>query len=568
MPRKLSTILHLCLITALVVGFGVLYFNDHAWGTWGDDSAGYIYLAGRMVQGEPLVYQDELATKGIEYFGDEKLARWLTPTHHQFINPNGTIASKYPIGASLVLYAASVLAGDSRAFYYVIPTLATVNLVLLYILGLQLFRFSRFRHVIAGLSAFGLGISNLYYDYAIAQPMREIPSITFMLLSALLLFGLRAENRWVKVLPAAGSALAFGMAFNIRETAAMITPALAVLAFGLLWQKKLSIKENFKKAAPYAAVFFITSVIAIIPTIMNSIDISQNKVAFKARDTGNVVLLSNIGHLETLTFSNIFNSEGKFRPGKGSLEHYIDVMERAVPLPYFLALVGLGLILLWRKSRMEAAFLFLWCFGILLIFSMWINPYSRYILPMFPMLMLLAVYGGVGFFVELAPKLFSRKSLQALMLLAVIGAGVFAYQPKVLDAQENLQEDVYRFKAISRNDLEQLYDIGEKLEGEKAVLLFTGDWQYGTSETLEAHTGLKTIRFPYDQRFVFDKEETDAFLEQLIEEYELYVWLDGTSSIEAVEWAANYTKETVWEGDFTFQPETAIISTEITQDTQ
>ena len=106
-PHKKKSLIHWLIggviIAAIVLLFGIIYFDDHAWGTWGDDSAGYIYLAGRMIQDKPLVYHDDLAQMGFDFFGDEKLARWLTPTHHEFINQEGWIASKYPVGASLLL---------------------------------------------------------------------------------------------------------------------------------------------------------------------------------------------------------------------------------------------------------------------------------------------------------------------------------------------------------------------------------------------------------------------------------------------------------------------------------
>ena len=130
---KWRTFLFIAGVSIFLAGiFGVLYFNDHAWGAWGDDSAGYIFLAGRMSMGLPLVYTDPIAADGLQFFGDEKLARWLTPTHHEFINPSGMIASKYPIGVSLLMFVVSKLAGTTDAFYVVTPLLAALNIVLTY----------------------------------------------------------------------------------------------------------------------------------------------------------------------------------------------------------------------------------------------------------------------------------------------------------------------------------------------------------------------------------------------------------------------------------------------------
>lgn len=560
--KTASLIFSIIIVISLFVGFSTIYFDDHAWGAWGDDSAGYIFLAGRLLNGDPVVYVDALAAAGLEFFGDEKLARWLTPTHHQFINPTGTIASKYPIGASLLLLAGAKLAGSSDGFYYVTPAFAALNVVLVYILALVVFPKERYRHAIGFLSAFILGVSNLYYDYAIAQPMREIPSITFLLLMAIFIFrGLRSQQNGLRYTMAVLSGIAFGMAFNIRETSVVVLPAVAVYVIWSLWQRELKPVKNIKKITPYIISFFLAVIVAIIPTIENSISISKEKVAFKARDTGSVVLLSNIGHLETLSFHNVFDNPGKFRPGKGALPHYWQIVQNATPMPYFLAFVLIGVVFLWRESvesRQRVTFLVLWSLGVLLLFSLWINPYSRYILPMYPALILLGVYGVFAFFRQFLVQLSLSKPVLTIVGIAVLGTFFLGYQPILAQVQENLQTEVYRFKAISKTDLETLQNIGiQILEREdQPVLLFTGVWQYGTSETLQAHTGLKTIRFPFDQRFEFNQSQVNAFFDQMLEQgYDLYIWVDSTSSADAFAWLEHVEVEEFTSEQFTFEPE-------------
>ncbi len=166
----LQGVLSVLIAIALGVGVGFLYFNDHAWGTWGDDSAGYIYLAGRMFMGDPLVYHDPLVQQGYSVLQDERTTRWLTPTHHFMINQHGVLASKYPIGASLLMYTAAKIAGSSYAFYLVNPLLAAVNISLVYWFVQLLFPAHRFRMLMGALSAVLLGVSGLYYDHALAQP--------------------------------------------------------------------------------------------------------------------------------------------------------------------------------------------------------------------------------------------------------------------------------------------------------------------------------------------------------------------------------------------------------------
>ncbi|MFC1598233.1 hypothetical protein ACFL2M_01735 [Patescibacteria group bacterium] len=566
--KRMTTIMtSIVFIVALVLGFSVLYFDDHSWGTWGDDSAGYVFLAGRMLAGEPLVYYDELAAAGLEFFGDEKLARWLTPTHHQFINTQGVIASKYPVGAPLLLLAGAKLYGSGAGFYLVTPVLAVLNLVLVYILALLLFPRQKFRHLIGFLSAISLGVSSLYYDYAIAQPMREIPSICFILLLAIfLILGVRQvksgekKHRWLAYGLFALSGLACGMAFNIRETAVLVVPGAIVFAMMVLWQKEVKIWTNIKKMLPYALTFLLAAIIAITPTIQNSINISKDKEVFKARDTSEVVVLSNIGHVESLSLQNIFDNQGKFRPGKGSLPHYWNIMQKSTPLPYFLVLVLVGIFYLWKESKPKTLFLVLWAFGVLTIFSLWVNPYSRYILPLFPPLILIGVYGLFALVQRFLPAVFKQKKIVTALAVVIAGAFIAGYQPIFASINENLITDVYRFKAISQNDLNTVIQIGEDLQAyEKPVLMFAGDWQYGISETMQAHTGLKTVRFPFEQRFEFDEEQVDAFFEQMkADGYTLFVWSDVTASADFFEWFAQQEVTEVSQHEFSFEPAVTI----------
>ncbi len=563
----LSLVLSGLFIFALVAGFGILYFNNHAWGTWGDDSAGYIYLAGRMMRDQPLVYQDALAKSGFEFFQDEKLARWLTPTHHQFINQSGFLASKYPVGASLLLYTGARIFGSDHGFYYVTPLLAVLNIMLLYILALLLFPKHKHRHVIGVLAGFSMGIANLYYDYAIAQPMREIPSITFILLIAIFCCVAaricRSKQKFAKagvLLSMVLAGAAFGMAFNIRETSVLMLPAIAVFAYISYRSISSSFRETVRALIAPIAVFCLFAAIAAIPTIQNSYNISKEKEVFKARDTSEVVILSNIGHVETLSLQNLFDNQGKFRPGKGSLPHYWKIMQQASPLPYFLLFVVIGIIYLWKESRARASLLVLWMLAFIGLFSLWVNPYSRYILPAFPALFLLGSYGMFAFFQQFLP-LITKKKLYIGVVTSVIAISfLFGYQPLLAQAMDNIHDDVLRFKAISQQDLLQLEYLGEQVQtAEQPVVLFSGDWQYGISETFEAHTGVKTIRFPLEQRFAFSPDQVYTFFDQMRESgYDLFVWVDETSSPELFDWLEQQHKEQIDIQQYSFQPDVFI----------
>lgn len=569
-------------ISAIVITtfFGIVFFNDHAWGAWGDDSPGYVYLAARMYEGKDLIYTDELAYQGYLFFNDEKLARWLTPTHHDFINTNGVVASRYPLGLSLIMYAVAVLFASTKAFYVVIPALATLNILLTYLLSVQLFKNHSHRYVIATFASISLGMTSLYYTYALSQPMREIPSITFLLLSALSLVLLNndrilsASKRLQWILYTIGAGLAsffFGMAVNIRETSLVVLPALFIYVLYLFFGKHMRSNSNHADSVrtttlfvTNVTVFVIILCITLIPTIYNSYQLSNEKEVFKQRDTSEVVLLSNIDHIQTISFSNIFGSEGKYKPNKGSLPQYWEVLQDVYPISYFLLFVLFGVILGFKHYRKETILLLVWISGTLLIFSMWINPYSRYILPLFPPLLILGAYGFTELAITLQRAIFQdSRVLQRISTVLVVVLCISAYVPGVMEMKDNvLYEDIYKNKAIAETDYDQLIAISSVIQNsdsQQPLVVFAGNWQYGISETFESHTGIKSIRYPLEQKFLFDESQVTNFFDNyILNTYDVYVWVDPSVSSEYYQWVQSLSPQLLLEQDYTFQEEVQI----------
>ncbi|MFH1537220.1 MAG: hypothetical protein ABID45_04480 [Patescibacteria group bacterium] len=550
--QKYTWVISIILILSITLGFGFLYFNDHAWGAWGDDSPGYLYLAGRMLQGEPLVFQDELVKKGIEHFGDERLARFLTPTHHEIISPDGWMASIYPIGFSIVMYLAAKISGTDLAIYYLTPLFAVANLILIFLISNLLFKLfqikNKFYWLFSLFAALTVGLSNLYYDYAISQPMREIPSLFFILIAVyLLLLGIRyakteSENRYFRLnyFCFIASILLLGFGLNIRHTGIAFLPAFAVLLYFYLKKKEL-IQKNLKSNLKLLIIIGVLLLIPLIPTIWNSYEISIHKEKFREKDTSGTVLVSNIDHVGSLSPVNMFDNQGKYKPGKGGLNLYWDIMSNMSLLPYFMVLVLLGIFYIWRQNKFISSFLVLWVLGFLALFSMWINPYSRYIIPVFPALAILGSFGLYFLITDIAPKLFKNKRVGQFLALLVVLSIVFIYSPVYTKIKQNIKEEVLINKAISKQDLLTLKEVGNQTKGEKSLLIFTGHWQYGLSETLETHTDIRTIRMPLEQqKFEFDEQKVKDFFDNLFEEgYKIYFWQDsGTQAV---------TNDFIWE---------------------
>lgn len=562
---KKSWIISIFLVVILSVGFSLVYFCNHAYGSWGDDSPGYIYLWGRLAQHKPLVYYSELTKKALDFFADEKLARWTTPTHHQIISPKGYLASKYPIGLSLLMYLFSWFTQNDTAIYWVLPACAVSCIILVYLIALKLFQEmpKYWRHSLAGLAGILLGINGLFYSYAVSQPMREIPSILFLLLSFyIILWALEkyGKSKVFYALVVLGM-LSYGFSINIRETSVIAAPLFLIL-LGELWQKTATKKANIKAYSIILGFALLGLIIGLIPSIINSVQITKYKEKFKKKDITSIAITSNFDHLSSFGIQNIFNNQGKFKPGRGGLNYYWQIIQQFSDAAFFLVLVVLGLIYLFKARPWLAGSLLWWLLSFLGIFCLWINPYSRYIMPLFPILAILGAYGLYIFSIKIIPRFFSNKKIIYGVQVLTLGIMLVSLYPNLLIIQDNLTQKTLLNKSISKTDLTQLKDLGGKLNAENDLLILTGDWEYGISETLEAHTGVQAIRFPLEmKRYDFNPEKVAEFFKQMEADYNnLYFWVDATTSAKTNDWLQTYYPQltAVYNYRFSFEPQVLI----------
>lgn len=519
-------VFHLVIVLGLSIGFTAAIWNDHAFGAWGDDSPGYTYLASRLLHDQPLVYQDPLVQHGLDFFGNEKAARWLTPTHHDIISPDGWLASVYPVGLSFLMWLAAMVAGTDLAFYVVVPVAAGVCVGLTYLLGIVVLHKNRFRTPIAFAAAIALGSSQLFFEMAVSQPMREIPSMVFVLLSVMCAVkAYRHTPVWWLL-----SGLSLGLATNVRETSIILI--LALMPLLLPKQLKNGFKSILQGVWRPAVLLLVGFLLAYSLSLWNSVEISQHKVKFKKRDLTSVALTSNIDHIQSLSWSNIFNNQGKFETGTGSLPHYWKVLRNATSVVFLFPLVLFGLWSMWKTDKRLFWCVLLWPVGTLAVFSLWVNPYARYILPSFPPLMLLAFVGCEVFLRQWLPKVVGPKRLRwvisGLCLFAVATPFYYTLKQEVRDIRE---KELLIYKSISQSDLLALKELGQLITTPKPVVLFTGTWQYGISETLELHTQVKAVRFPLEnKRFDLSQDQVFQFLQRLVSQgYTIYVWTDETT---------------------------------------
>jgi hypothetical protein len=554
--KKFGWVISLIICLILGIFFGYIYFHDHSYGASGDDSAGYIFLWGLMNQHKPLVYQEPLTVKALDFFQDEKLARWTTPTHHEIISPAGYIASKYPIGLSLLMYLFSSLLNLDLAIYYVMPLFAALNLIIIYLISNLIFKNIKWRYFFSFLAAAIVGLANLYYTQAISQPMREIPSTFFILLSFyLLLWAIESPARQACGKALAGgrrhgilfylflflSAIILGFSFNVRETSLIVVPAFILL----FWKLKFATKKKLT----ILGLLLIFLLVGVIPSIINSYNISIHKEKFKKKDITSVAITSNFDHIRSFSLSNLLNNNGKFRSGEqGGLGYYWQIMQNFSVWPVFLSLVFLGLIFLFYQDKFLAGSLSLWGLGVLLLFSLWINPYNRYILPMLPVLAILSSYGLYSLIDKIVPYFFQNKKQKIAVSIIVILSLVIVYQPVGAKILENIKNGIeIENKSLTYDDLIKLKNLGEEIKQESQktpLVVFSGTWQYGTSETFSSHTGIQAIRMPLEQKFDFKETEVREFWEKyLLTDYQVYVVTDLTTEPLTLNFLNNFSQE-------------------------
>lgn len=539
----------------LSVAFGFLYLTNHAWGSWGDDSPGYIYTAGQLLHGEPLVSQDPLVASALEHFGSEPHSRFVAPTHHEIISPDGWIASRYPIGLGALMYAVSTVFGTDEMIYVIVPLLAAGVVVLTYVLSLLLVNMGRVHNRVIGIiAAMAVGLANLFANYAVAQPMREIPSMFFFMLAFVgILVGLRTtQPRWLSWLSIILGGLAYGFSVNIRETSGvLLLPILVLFFYGI---KKVDYAFRLK----LFSVFMLAVILAGTLSIWNSFMITAHKEKFRDKDISKIAITSNFDHVRSLNFENLYNNQGKFRPGIGGINQYWGIMQQFSTWPPFLLMAAFGLLILWKKDKRLVLFLVAWFGVIFLLFSAWINPYPRYILPLLPAVALASAIGTVGSLQFLRNYAGLSRSAWGAVTVALIGSFFVTLQPSLADRQKHIIENEHVYKALTYEDLEETKALGQTIIGsqitEKPPLVFMlGEWKAGMSEMIMTHTGIRSIRFPRKDKEQPPMDELLAFLKKLNETHELYLWYDSSANADEQKLRTLINLEPVTISEYSFQ---------------
>lgn len=556
--KKIGLVFDSVIIILLVLVFGFFYFGAHAWGAWGDDSPGYIYTAAQLLQHKSLVAQSELVESALQYFGNEPWARLAAPTHHDIISPTGWIASRYPIGLSILLFVNAGLFQNDSAMYLVVPALAVLGVLCTYLLAIGLLPLSGYsKRGVGIIAAVSLGLTELYWSYAVSQPMRDIPALTFFLLALLLIIlAGKIQSSWQQASLMLLAGMIFGYSITIRETSAILVGTILALLYYIFTTRAVFWKM--------LGIFMIGMIVIGSVSIWNSTMISWHKEKFKKKDITSVAITSNFDHVQSLGITNLYNNQGKYKRGVGGVNQYLSVLQEEFNFwPPFLLMAILGIVSLWKIQRRLAYVFISWFASIFILFSMWINPYARYILPLFPVVTLLAGYGSVTLLQRLQRWLQLRRVSFSMLSMIVLVSFFVDLQPLVAARTKHVTQQELVNKAITYRDLENFRQVGQVIEQDQTskppVVLLIGFWQAGSAEMIMANNpNIIAIRYPRKRQEQPPVDMMVGWLQQLSAHYQLYLWYDDSATSTEQQLRQHFSTEPVYQTDFSFQPQVQI----------
>lgn len=550
------TIAALC---SLIV-FSFIFFSKHAYGSWGDDASGYTFLANRILHHEPIVFFDPIVKQGLDHFQDPKAVEWLLPTHYRVINADGTIASKYPIGLSLLMAVVAALFQTEKAIYLVVPLCSVLSLIVFWAVIKRVFRESRYAPPLACVGILLLGTTQLYAMYSIAQPLREIPSILFLLISLLCFLYIPAQDSphtRKRLLLFLFTGFFLGIATAIRETSILFLIALVAFQFTAYFtQKKDAVKLAHVVVIPLSLIL-LGSAIGYLPQAYNDIQIFQHNNPSSLTTRSEQLVLPNSDHVESLSVSHWFVSEGKFRPTDGNIRWYLYVLQTIIPIPLIFCIIVLGGWALYKQHRSFFALTFTWCLLFFLFFAAWINPYPRYLLPLIPAYVLLYLSGWVWMIEEGVTMLTQATRSQLWLRRAALVICCLTLLPSLLSFRTLVQTSAPIEKGISQADFETVRTLAATvqtvLSEKESIIMVTGAWSRGMSEHLYGHEQIRTIRSPREGKRPVEGAVAKPFFDEMLQQYDMYVWIDETTRAETIEFLDAYGKERIGVFSFGFQ---------------
>ncbi|MBS1811596.1 MAG: YfhO family protein [Acidobacteria bacterium] len=377
------------ILILLLIGYAVLMLRNAAYAVAGSDATGYINTARAILQGN--VVESVAAFRALELpdsFGD-----LFRPLGYVPGSKPGTIIPFYPIGMSLHMLAAAVVAGWKNGPFLISPLAAILSVWLLYLLGIEL-GLSRWFALAGSLI---LAICPVFIFIGLL-PMSDVLATFWAILTIYAALRSRRDQYWAL---AAGAA--FGIAFLVR-------PNNVFLLLPLLFCFRLKPK-----------------VLALF--VLGGVPLALGFFAFNRTAYGSI-LQTGYGAIELYRVVKLSNSAINFK-------NYLSWLAMGLSP---LILLGWLVSVIEPKIEWRVRGLILSWFGVFFLFYCFYEPYhawwfSRFLLPGIPAIILgtLLVLQHAG--ERLAQKLATSVPLVQGVAVAILLAIVFGF------AVQNIQRE-------------------------------------------------------------------------------------------------------------------------------
>ncbi|MFW6286089.1 MAG: hypothetical protein ACOC16_03120 [Nanoarchaeota archaeon] len=481
----------------LIYIFFLTYLNSSS-GTWGDDSDGYFLGSYYLNNGKISPIDSDLITHFKDKGYNREELKFLIPNRYS-LNVDYSLNYRYPPGISYYITFFTTIYPDSLGYNFFVGIISIVNLILFYALLCILFASNKNNIVIAFITTFALGMTSLYLQYSMAQPMRELP---IMLLNSIILILYFKFWKYGKTAYLLFALFVAAISLYVRHTNIFIfiifIPLIKNVYFNNQFDKK-KIKEYF---------LYITLLgLILMPLLIFNFQNTSNLFKPQSYDD----------HINAIQIKNIYDNGGKYRPGEGGLFLYSNYIVSIKSLLF----IALGIVFLYKQKYL---YIILYPILTLLLFSMWPNPYPRYILPVIPFIYLL-IASSVVYVLDAKYIKTSIKTLFAIFFLVLL-------LPNTLIAfNENFLSGKNYHKSLSVQDYENITSLRKyqgivlldsSLYNQQGFLQFVNKNQIIIKQPIKNITIIHLKEINSNIYLLTDKKKDKNILEQLLVKKRIY----------------------------------------------
>lgn len=481
----------------------VLIANAMSFGAQGADALGYIFLTGRISHGQPLIFQ-ESSIKVIQRFNEPRALDIALPKQYTLDLASGALLHNYPIGLPLLLSLSHSVIPKPLSWYVFYVVLCALAPPLLYLVMRELLPAWQSNMASALVAAGLLLTQTIFFSYAIGPPTRDLPLLTMILGTILLLLKVRNSRLvWWSLM----AGVVFAMGISIRLTAVAFLP----LCITILYQGKRNVRP--------ALFFFTTLAVTIILLVGTHWQLDGQFVSLRH------LLMPQFEQASTLSSQNIISAKGHYARGASTVVSFgRELLVNLFSTPYTAVIaIILGGLVLWQKRKNSVGLdliLGLWFLPYTTIFLFWSNAYPRYLLPVIPVPIIMAALLVEWIFQWLKKNhLFhSMIAIISVVLLFVVLQG----QQLFLLARASDTFHAYHFeRALTWSDYREIQRLQTEIINNTTnpLIITSGRDLRELADTLEAHTAIPVTPLVIDE--FIDAENATNTIAALAKNYDI-----------------------------------------------